>query len=83
MAVLSHAELVAARRTRLAWRLLAADNAPLVLGFCSWVFLEPNQRSLPAPDVVEALEDYLVGPRVLEPDAYPKSAEAPLHESRN
>ena len=78
MAVLSHDDLVAARRTHPAWRLLAADNAPLVLGFCSRVFLEPNQRSLPAPDVVEALEDYLVGLRVLEPDDYPKSAEAYL-----
>lgn len=78
MAVLRHDELTAARHAHPAWRLLAADNAPLVLGFCSQVFLEPNVRALPNPDVVEALEDYLTVLRVLQPDAYPKSAAAYL-----
>jgi hypothetical protein len=78
MAVLRHDELAAARRTHPAWRLLAADNAPLVLGFTSQVFLEPNVRSLPGPDVVEALDDYLAALRVVDSDAYPKLAEAYL-----
>jgi hypothetical protein len=78
MSLLRHDELAAARRTHPAWRLLTADNAPLVLGFTSEVFLAPNVRSLPGPEVVEALEDYLGSLRALEPDAYAKSAEAYL-----
>ncbi len=78
MAGLGHEYLVAARRAHPAWRLLGADNAPLILGFCSQVFLEPNVRSLSGPEVVEALGDYLSGVRVLDPEAYPKSAEAYL-----
>jgi hypothetical protein len=78
MSVLRYDELSAARRSHPAWRLLTAGNAPLVLGFASHVFLEPNVRSLPGPDVVEALEDYLTALRGVEPDAYPRSAEAYL-----
>lgn len=73
-----HDELVAVRRTHPAWRLLIAENAPLVLGFTSQFFLEPNVRSLPGPDAVEALEDYLATLRVIEPDEYPRSAEGYL-----
>jgi len=76
MAALRYDELAVMRRTHPAWRLLAADNGPLVLAFAVQVFLEPNVRSLPGPDAVEALEDYLTALRVVEPDAYPKSAEA-------
>ena len=77
--MLRYDELAASRRTYPAWRLLAAENAPLVLGFASHLFLEDNVRSLPGPEVVEALEDYLAALRVVvEPNAYPKSAEAYL-----
>ena len=31
-----------------AWRLLRADNAPLVLSFLHQVFVEDNVRSIPA-----------------------------------
>src|SRR4051794_10204710 len=73
-----HDELVALRKNHPAWRLLAADNGPLVLGFLERVFLMPNVRQLPAPDLVEELEDHLLALRAVDPDAYPKSPEAYL-----
>lgn len=73
-----HDELASLRRNHPAWRLLAADNAALVLGFLENTFLEPNVRRLPAPDLLDALEDHLDALRVIAPDAYPKSAEAYL-----
>ena len=33
-----------------AWRLLRADNAPLVLSFLNQVFVEENVRSMPATE---------------------------------
>src|SRR5436309_3429880 len=71
-----HDELSALRRTHPAWRLLAADNAPLVLGFLERVFLTPNVRVLPAPELLEALDDHLWALRAVDPDAYPKTPEA-------
>lgn len=41
-----HDELVSLRGNHPAWRLLAADNASLVIGFCERVFLHPNVRSI-------------------------------------
>ena len=34
-----------------AWRLLRADNAPLVLSFLNQVFVEENVRSIPATEL--------------------------------
>lgn len=42
-----------------AWRLLRADNAPLVLSFLGQVFVEDNARSLPASELESRLEDTL------------------------
>jgi hypothetical protein len=42
-----------------AWRLLAADSAPFVIGFLHAAFLEPNVRALAEPDLVARLDDYL------------------------
>jgi hypothetical protein len=71
-----HEDLVALRRNHPAWRLLAADHAPLVVAFCERIFLEPNVRRLPGPELVDALDDHLHALRGLDPDAYPKSAAA-------
>lgn len=76
---LDYASLVD-RRSHPAWRLLLADHAPFVLGFLSQAFLEPNIRSLPQPDIVDALEDYLLARREDAPDAFPKSAQAYLSD---
>lgn len=69
-----HEDLVALRRSHPAWRLLAADHAPLVVAFCESVFLQPNVRRLPGPELVDALDDHLDALRALDPDSYPKSA---------
>ena len=47
------------RRTHAAWRLLAAGNAPLIIGFLHMVFIKPNQRLIPEPVLVSRLDDYL------------------------
>lgn len=71
-----HDDLVALRKNHPAWRLLAADNAPLVIGFLERVFLAPNVRRLAGPELLEALEDHLYALRTIAPDAYPKTPEA-------
>lgn len=57
--VLRHDQLIAWRANHPAWRLLAADNAPMVISFLSRTFLEPNVRSLPRTELLEVLEDHL------------------------
>ncbi|MPQ99597.1 DUF3375 family protein [Modestobacter sp. I12A-02628] len=57
--VQQHDDLLAQRRNHSAWKLLVADNAPLVIGFLDRVFLTPNVRQLPGPELTEALEDHL------------------------
>jgi hypothetical protein len=42
-----------------AWRLLSADNAPLVLSFLHKVFVEDNVRSIPASELISRLDDDL------------------------
>lgn len=73
-----HDELTSLRSAHPAWRLLAADNAPLVLGFCERAFLEPNVRSLSQPELVEALQDHVDAIHTVRPGAYPKKVEAYL-----
>ncbi|WP_236830106.1 DUF3375 domain-containing protein [Blastococcus sp. KM273128] len=77
-ALQQHDELAAQRHGHPAWRLLVADNAPLVLGFLDRVFLTPNVRLMPGPELIEALEDQLFAVRRGNPDAYPKTPEAYL-----
>ena len=52
-------EVDALRRHSPAWRLLRADNAPLVLSFLGRVFVEENVRSISATDLAGRLEDEL------------------------
>lgn len=75
MSAVSHPGVVEARRHP-AWRLLAAEHAPLVLSFLASVFIAPNVRSMPGPDLTGHLDDYLA---VLRSDAddqalYPRPA---------
>jgi Protein of unknown function (DUF3375) len=42
-----------------AWRLLRADNAPLVLSFLHQVFVAENVRSIPAAELASRLDDEL------------------------
>ena len=47
------------RREHPAWRLLAADSAPLVVSFLHRAFIEPNVRTLGETEIVGLLDDYL------------------------
>jgi len=63
-----------------AWRLLRADNAPLVLSFLHRVFVEGNARSVSASELAGQLDDdlYALNDR-LGAGTYPK----PAHEYLN
>lgn len=47
------------RRHHPAWRLLNADHAPLIVSFLHRVFIEPNIRSYPQPELAQKLDDTL------------------------
>lgn len=59
------------RRTHPAWRLLAADSAPFVLGFLHDAFIRDNVRSLSESDLAARLDDYLHHLRDREGEAAP------------
>jgi|SRR5450830_102350 len=64
------------RRRHPAWRLLAADSAPLVASFLHRVFVVPNVRVLAQPNLAESLEDTLYGLREqLGAQVFTKSAQ--------
>src|SRR5512140_168877 len=56
---LSHASLELLRRVNPSLRLLVADNASLVISFLPRVFIAPNVRSVPGPELASLLEDDL------------------------
>lgn len=72
---LDYAILERLRQTHPAWRLLCAEQAPLVASFLQRVFITPNVRVLSQSDLAEALEDELfhLNER-LGRKAYPKKA---------
>lgn len=64
-----------------AWRLLCADNAPLIVSFFEKVFVEENIRSISATDLASRLDDelYALNERLGE-TAFPKPAKAYLED---
>ena len=73
------------RRQHPAWRLLAADSAPLVASFLHRVFVVPNVRVMAQSNLTEALEDTLYGLREqlgakAGVKAFPKSAQEYLND---
>ena len=73
--------LASLREHHPAWRLLAAQSAPMVAAFLHRVFVVPNARAMHEADLAEALEDELFTHRErLGPDAYPKAARDYLKE---
>lgn len=64
-----------------AWRLLRAENAPLVLSFLDQVFVAENIRSISATELVNRLDDelYALNERLGE-RAFPKPAKAYLDD---
>ena len=52
-------ELVSLRANSPAWRLLRADNAPLVMSVLGRIFVAENVRSISSKDLVARLDDEL------------------------
>ena len=72
---LDHAMLVMLRGQHPAWRMLAADSAPLVASFLHRVFVLPNTRVMAQTKLADALDDYLHFLRQDIGDSmYPKAA---------
>ncbi len=72
---MDYQQLHGLRRSHPAWKLLAADHAPLIIGFLHHSFIESNLRTLPEPELAAHLEDYLFHLRErLGAEAFPKRA---------
>ncbi|MGW5108116.1 DUF3375 domain-containing protein [Nocardia sp. NPDC004123] len=69
------------RKQHPAWRLLRADNAPLVLSFLGAVFVEENARSMASAELADRLDDvlYALNER-LGAGTFPKAAAAYLND---
>ncbi|MDP2368065.1 DUF3375 domain-containing protein [Rhodoferax sp.] len=78
---LDYPTLEALRRQHPAWRLLAAEHAPLIGSFLHRAFIVPNVRVMAQSDLVEALEDTLFGLRArLGEQVFPKAAQEYLND---
>lgn len=78
---MDHDTLDRLRQTHVAWRLLAADHAPLILSFLALTFILPNRRAIAAPELVAHLDNYL--DQLSEThgtERYPKSARQYLED---
>lgn len=74
-------ELDLLRRGDPAWKLLRADNAPLVLSFLSKVFVEDNVRAISAVELIGRLDDELYAlNEQLGEGTFPKPAKAYLDD---
>jgi hypothetical protein len=56
---MDHDSLERLKQTHPTWRLLLADNAPLILGFLQLVFSRSDRRAVAAPELTGHLEAYL------------------------
>jgi hypothetical protein len=69
------------RKTNPAWRLLVADNAPMIVSFLHKTFIQPNVRTMAQPELASRLADYLYGLREkLGEEAFPRRAEQYLDD---
>ena len=75
---LDYSQLQTLRRSHPAWRLLAADNAPMIVAFVRNAFIEPNVRSVSQLALTAQLDDFLHDLRKRAGDAgedpFPRSA---------
>ena len=78
---MNYDEIASLRKTSAAWRLLRADNAPLILSFLGRVFVEDNVREMSSSQLIALLDDelYALNER-LGADTHPKSAKAYLDD---
>ena len=72
---LEYDTLLHLRQSHPAWRLVCANNAPLIASFLERVFVIPNVRVIAQGELTEALEDELFARRqTAGEDAFPKHA---------
>ena len=63
------------RQKNSSWKLMTAENAPLVISFLNEAFILPNRRTLPESTLSERLEDKLFSLReIYGEDSFPKRA---------
>ncbi len=73
--VMDFSQLEALKRTHPAWRLLAADHAPLIAAFLHAAFIDPNVRSAGQHALAVQLDDFLHRVREQVGDeAFPRTA---------
>ena len=71
---MDHDYLFELKRSHPTLKLLAADTAPLILGFLYKAFVQPNERGIRQSELESLLEDYLFGlHRSYGDDLYPRS----------
>src|ERR1035438_3601864 len=69
------------RKTNPAWRLLVADNAPMIASFLYKTFIQPNVRTMAQPELASRLADYLYGLREkLGEESFPRRADQYLDD---
>ncbi len=56
---MDYQQLQLQRRTHPAWRLLAADNAPLIASFLHRSFIAPNVRTIARQELASQLDDHI------------------------
>jgi hypothetical protein len=56
---MDYQQLLIQRRTHPAWRLLAADNAPMIASFLHAAFIVPNVRAIARAQLASQLDDHL------------------------
>lgn len=56
---MDYQQLLTQRRTHPAWRLLAADHAPMIASFLHHSFIAPNVRTIPRQQLASQLDDHL------------------------
>lgn len=78
---MSYDDIVARREHNPAWKLLRADNAPLILSFLGRVFVDENTRSISAAELTSRLDDELFALNSREAsEIFPKPAKAYLDD---
>lgn len=73
-------ELTTLREQHPAWRLLRAQNSPLVLSFLGAHFVDQHHGATAASVLVDALDEHLYAIRQADPESYPRSPEAYLDD---
>ena len=78
---MDYQQLLTQRRTHPAWRLLAADHAPMIASFLHRSFIAPNVRTIARQQLASQLDDHLYQLHELSGEViFPKPATAYLDD---